>query len=127
MVVLDTCAIIDLCCEQPTLAAVTQKDIAKHGAYILSISFAEIACKIKSKKLDIGITAEALYQQIAAVGNIEIVSVGVAEWFDAIELDWLENNDPADRVLVAFAARKKLPIVSSDKKIAKFYKRTIKI
>ncbi len=95
------------------------------GSYLLSISFAEIACKIKLGKLEMGVSPKVLFNEFRQIDSIEIIDLGVEEWLDAIDLHWPENKDPADRVITAFAAKKHLSIVSSDKKMKAFYKKVI--
>lgn len=124
MVVLDTCAIIELCREAPTLSTHTEKKIYM-GCFILSVSFAEIACKVKAQKLQISLTPEELHTDFSTTSNIEIIKIGVEEWLDAIELEWDTNKDPVDRLITAFALKKKLPIVTTDNRIKRFYKNTV--
>lgn len=97
----------------------------EEGCYILSISFAEIACKIKSGNLEMHVSARELYADFCQIKDIVIVNVGVEEWLDAIELDWKNNKDPADRVITAFGIKKQIPIVTNDKKIKAFYKKVV--
>jgi PIN domain nuclease of toxin-antitoxin system len=124
MVILDTCAIIEALQPSPTFSAKTAQ-LINAGAYILSISFAEIACKIKSGKLELSLSTRKLVQKYNQLQAIEIVDIGVNEWLDSIELTWDENKDPADRLITAFAAKKKCPIVTTDQKIARFYSKVI--
>ncbi len=124
MVILDTCAIIEAIKPQPSFSLKALKFI-EENASILSISFAEIACKIQQKKLDLSISTKDLYEQFSQVDTIDIVNIGVIEWLDSIELDWKENKDPADRVITAFAMKKNYSIVTTDLKIKKFYKNVI--
>ena len=124
MVILDTCAVIEIAREKPALSTRAMKIIAK-GVYILSISFAEIACKIKLKRLEIGIEVDDLFDEFSRIPSVEIVDIGVPQWLESIELDWPENRDPADRLIAAFAVRKKIAIVTSDRKIKKFYNNII--
>ena len=124
MVILDTCAIIEALQVSPTFSVKTMQ-LIDTGAYILSISFAEIACKIKLGKLELNIPTRKLVQKYSLIQTIEIVDIGVSEWLDSIDLDWDDNKDPADRVITAFAAKKKCLIVTTDQKIAKFYSKTI--
>ena len=124
MVVLDTCAIIEICKNKPSFSAKTAK-LMEAGAYLLSISFAEIACKIKLGKLEMSVSPRTLYHEFSQIETVQIVDIGIDEWFDSIDLDWQENRDPADRVITAFASKKHLPIVTSDKKIKSFYKKVI--
>jgi PIN domain nuclease of toxin-antitoxin system len=50
-----------------------------------------------------------------------MIDIGVDEWLDSIDLDWPDNKDPADRVIIAFGAKKQIPIVTNDQKIKNFY------
>ena len=124
MVVLDTCAIIELCKTKPTLSVKTIH-LIEQQALILSISFAEIACKLKTGKLEMDLSASDLHMQYSNLTHIDIVNIGVEEWFESIELAWPDNKDPADRIITSFAIKKKIPIVTSDNKIKRFYKKVI--
>lgn len=124
MVILDTCAIIEMCLESPSFSHKTFK-LIEAGAYVLSISFAEIACKVKMEKLKMNISPQELYLNFKQIEAFTIVPVGVEEWFESIELDWSDNKDPADRVVVAFAAKHHFTIVSTDKKMKAYYKKVI--
>lgn len=124
MVILDTCALIEAIKPSPTFSNKTIK-LIDNGAYILSISFAEIACKVKLGKLEMNVTPRELLRDYSKITNIQIVNIGVSEWLDSIELNWDDNRDPADRLITSFAAKKELAIVTSDKKIQKFYKKII--
>ena len=59
MVILDTCALIELCLEEPGLKAQTLKRI-QEGSEVLSVSFAEIALKLKKGALELNLTAKDL-------------------------------------------------------------------
>src|SRR3990167_561734 len=122
MVVLDTCAIIEACKKSPGFSANTSK-LMEAGTYILSISFAEIACKVKLGKLEMSVSPRMLYEEIRQVENVEFVDISITEWLDSIELPWPENKDPADRLITAFAAKKNLTMVTNDKLIKRYYKK----
>lgn len=115
MVILDTCAIIETCKKTPGFSTKTFKQM-ENGIYLLSISFAEIACKIKLGKLEMSATTRTLYNEFRQIKHVEIIDIGIDEWLDSIELPWPENKDPADRVITAYAIKNQLPIVTSDKK-----------
>lgn len=76
-------------------------------------------------KLELSISSRDLFQQFSQVENIEIIDISVNEWLDSIELIWEENRDSADRIITAFAIKKELPIVTTDAKIEKFYRKVI--
>lgn len=124
MVILDTCAIIEACKPVPSFSANALKQIAA-GAYILSISFAEIACKIKLGKLEIDVSTKELYAEFSQIANTAIIDISVEMWLDSIELAWNDNKDPADRIITSFAAKKHLSIVTTDQKIKQFYKKIV--
>ncbi len=124
MVVLDTCAVLEACKKVPGFSLKTLKQM-EAGAYLLSISFAEIACQIKLGKLEMSVSPRMLYNEFRQIKNLEMIDIGIDEWLDSIELSWEENRDPADRIITAFAAKKQASIVTSDKKIKAFYKKVI--
>ena len=124
MVILDTCAIIEVLKPLPSFSTKVAKLMDK-GAYILSISFAEIACKIKLGKLEMNISSRELFQEFSQIEHVKIIDIGVSEWLDSIELVWDENKHPADRIITAFAIKNELSIVTTDKKIEKFYHKVI--
>jgi PIN domain nuclease of toxin-antitoxin system len=121
--VLDTCALIEICKDSPKISAKTLKKMMD-GFYVLSISFAEIACKIKFGTLEMRVTPKELYNEFCQIKDVTMVNIGVDEWLDAIELDW-KHKDPADRMITAFGMKKRLPIVTSDQKIKTYYKNVI--
>lgn len=118
---LDTCAIIYLFQEKPIIRTKTMKQI-EQGAVILSISFAEIACKAKLEKL---ILADAnvsnLLEKFENIEHMKIISVDATMWLDSVDLEWPENRDPVDRLIVSYAKKHNLSIVTSDQKMQKFY------
>jgi len=123
VVVLDTCAVIDLALEKSSMGNEVIS-LVEDGAIILSISFAEIACKLKIGKLDLGISSEELLTHYRLETDVSIVDISPELWHKSIALNW-DHKDPADRVIVAYAKESNLKIVSSDKVIQKYYPKTI--
>lgn len=124
MVVLDTCALIEATQSTPAFSSQTTK-LLEGEIHILSISFAEIACKMKLGKLKMNISVRELCQQYKQIAGVKIIGIGVNEWLESIDLIWPENKDPADRMITAYAARNDLYIVSSDNKMKDFYSKVI--
>lgn len=122
--VLDTCALIEICKDAPSFSPKTLKKM-EESFFIISISFAEIACKVKAGNLEMRVSPAQLYAEFCQIKNVVIINVGVDEWLDAINLDWKNHKDPADRVITAFAIKKQIPVVTNDKKIKAFYKKVI--
>ena len=118
MVILDTCAIIEALKPSPSFSAKVAR-LMDAGAYIMSISFAEMACKTKLGKLEMSISSRELFHKLSQIKHIQVIAVGVDEWLNYIDLAWDENRDPADRIITAFAIKHELAIVTTNKKIAK--------
>jgi PIN domain nuclease of toxin-antitoxin system len=93
----------------------------EQGVEILSVSFAEIALKIRQGKLVLNLSAEALYESYREVPSVSILDISPRHWLDSIDLSW-RHRDPADRLIVAHAVRTGRPIVTTDRKIKAFYK-----
>jgi len=99
-------------------------EIVNTGSFISSISIWEIGIKIKNGSLDIGLSIEDYAQKIKEMNCVEIIPIDEKIWIDSIKLNW-KHRDPADRVIVATALLKAVPIITKDEKIAKFFKNTI--
>jgi len=127
MILLDTCAILWWVFDKDKLskkALVGINKMESSSGYISSISIWEIGIKIVKKKIDIPVTIEELVAKIKLTGLIKIVPVDERIWINSLSLDW-ENNDPADRVIVATAANLDIPIITSDNAMRKYYKNCI--
>jgi PIN domain nuclease of toxin-antitoxin system len=52
--------------------------------------------------------------------NIEQVPVDTDLWLESLDLDW-GHRDPADRLIVALAKQRDLPILTADNLIREYY------
>ncbi len=128
MILLDTCALIDMISEKPTLSSSTF-DALQNGTTILSISFAEIACKIALQKLELALCAETLLERIQETEHFHVRDINSRMWFDAIHLHWEHqgkpHKDPADRLILSYAAAHGLSIVTTNRLMQARYPRCI--
>jgi len=127
MVLLDTHALLWWTLDPDKLskkAFAVCSEIVNTGSLISSITIWEIGIKIKNSRIDIGMSIGEYLQKIKQLNCVEIVPVDEKIWIDSITLNW-ENRDPADRVIVATALSRAVPIVSKDERISGFYKKTI--
>ena len=99
-------------------------EIIKTGSFISAITIWEIGIKIKNGALDIGMSIEDYLNKLNEMNCVEIISVDEKIWIESIKLNWA-HRDPADRVIVATAILKAIPIVTKDEKISTFYTNTI--
>ena len=125
MIVLDTSALLFWTLDPSALSAQAQQAIEQADKILVSsISIWEIGLKVKRGKLKIPITIDDYIERLNRVEKLDIISVDVQTWLANLELDW-DHRDPADRTIVALAAQKECPLVTSDGVIANFYPRTI--
>ena len=127
MILLDTCALVELTKKKPAFSAKTY-DMIRQQCCMLSISFAEIHCKIKAGKLSFGSnSAYDLYDDVKSTANMNIVNdMSPCLWFSAIDLNWetdkkKPDKDPADRLILAYAMSRNLPTATTDKMMHKLY------
>ena len=127
MILLDTHALIWWTLDPDKLSKKAQErcsGIINSGCHISSISIWEIGIKIKNASIDIGMSIDDYLYKIQQLNCVEIVPVDEKIWIESVKLNW-GHRDPADRVIVATALMKKVPILSKDEKIKKYYRNTI--
>lgn len=125
MIVLDTSALIFWTLDPQRLSPNAKQAIEQADRILISsISIWEIALKVKRQKLDIPLPVNEYVERLRQVGSLEIRAVDIQAWLDNIDLSW-DHRDPADRTIVALAARNNCPLITSDEIIANFFARTI--
>jgi PIN domain nuclease of toxin-antitoxin system len=121
--VLDTCALIWWTLDPEKLSLKASKAIESEAATISSMSIWEIGIKQKNGNLDLGMSLD-LYVKTLKSTSIEIVDVNVETWLTNVKLNW-KHKDPVDRTVVALARMRDQSLVTKDKKIRLFYKKSI--
>lgn len=126
-VALDTCALVWAATDAARLAPEARDLLARPTAeYVISsISLWEIALKHARGQIELGIPPRAFLGRLRRLANLEIVDVTPEIWLSSIELDW-PHRDPADRVIVATAQARNLPLVTRDARLLSFYPNTIR-
>ena len=121
MILLDTCALIFWTLDPGKLSASASALLKKEKKIcISSISVWEIGIKEKRKKLVLPLSFENYVKKIGKLKNFRIIPVDEQTWIKNIQLKW-DHADPADRTIVATAMLNDCRLVTSDKKILKFY------
>ncbi len=116
MIVLDTHALLWWALDPERLsepAASTLASMEKQGGFASSISIWEIGVKVKRKKLELGVALDELVRRLKRSDVLELVPVDTTIWLRALALDW-DHRDPADRVIVATALAKGVPVLTKD-------------
>jgi len=122
LIVLDTHALLWWALDPGQLsprAATTLRRMEEVGGFASSISLWELGLKIKTKQLDIGMSIEEFARRIERSGTVEIVAVDTTLWLMSLALRW-DHRDPADRVIVATALAKGIPLLTKDAAIGLF-------
>lgn len=119
MILLDTHALLWWALDPEQLserAAATVVEMDKHGGFASSISIWELGVKVKRGKLELGIALEELVRRIERDSAVELVAVDTAIWLRSLALPW-DHRDPADRVIVATALARSVPLLTKDDSI----------
>jgi PIN domain nuclease of toxin-antitoxin system len=125
MIILDTSALLYWTLDPDQLSSKAGQAIEQADRILISsISVWEIALKVKRHKLVIPLPITDYADQLQRLEALEILSVDVQTWLDNLDLDW-EHRDPADRTIVALAARFNCPLITSDCVIAEYYQETV--
>ena len=114
MIVLDTHALLWWALDPEQLskrAAATLREMEQAGGYASSISIWELGIKIKRRKLTLPMTIEEFARRIEQGGVVELVQVDTSVWLRSLSLDWT-HRDPADRIIVATALLKEVPVLT---------------
>jgi PIN domain nuclease of toxin-antitoxin system len=125
MIVLDTSAVIFWTLDPERLSPKAKQAIEQADRILISsISIWEIALKVKRQKLVIPLSMDEYVDRLRQLGSLEILAVDIQTWLDNVDLPW-DHRDPADRTIVALAARNNCPLITSDEIIADYFARTI--
>ena len=122
MIVLDTHALLWWALDPARLsprAAEVCAQMERDGGFASAISVWELGVKVKNGKLDLGMTLPEFVRRLASSAVVELVPVDATIWLRTVALDW-DHRDPADRVIVATALEKGLPIMSKDEALQSF-------
>ena len=116
MIVLDTHALLWWALDPDKLsatAAATLAEMERHGGFASSISIWELGVKVRCGKLELGISIDELVRRIERGAAVELVPVDASIWLRSLALPW-DHRDPADRVIVATALSRGLPLLTRD-------------
>jgi PIN domain nuclease of toxin-antitoxin system len=116
MILLDTHALLWWALDPAQLsprAAELCSRMEREGGFASSISVWELGIKVRRGKLDLGIPVEEFVRRVERSGAVELLPVDTATWLQSLSLAW-EHRDPADRVIVATARQRGLPVLTRD-------------
>ena len=125
MIVLDTSALLFWTLDPDNLSEKALQEIEGADRILVSsISIWEIALKVQNKMLELPLSIDDYANRLQRLEKVEIMPVDEKGWLENLALPW-EESDPADRTIVALAARFDCPLVTSDPAVTNFYPGTI--
>lgn len=122
MILLDTHALLWWALDPVHLsqaAARAVQTMEERGGYASSISIWELGVKVRRGLLELPITVDELARRVEGGGVVELVPVDTTTWLRTLSLDWA-HRDPADRVIVATAQMKRVPVLTKDRTLHDF-------
>lgn len=115
--ILDTCALLSLVgLTDRRLSDRTVEDVAIAGtAYVSACSLFEIALKCKKQNLDLNIFTDAKSFWDTALAEYDLTELPVTHdiFYDAVCLPD-HHADPFDRIIIAHARSRRIPVVTFD-------------
>lgn len=122
VIVLDTHALLWWALDPDRLSATAVETCARmenDGGFASAISVWELAIEVKRGKLVLPLSIDDLVHRLDQGGVVELLPVDTRTWLRSAALPW-EHRDPADRVIVATALEKGLPLLTKDETLHRF-------
>ena len=122
MIVLDTHVLLWWALDPDKLSRAARDatdEMERQGGFASAISIWELGIKVKRGKLVLPLSIEELARRIERGGTVELLPVDTGVWLRSLSLPW-EHPDPADRVIVATALMRGLPLATKDASIHQF-------
>ena len=125
MIVLDTGVLVYWTLDPDQLSQSASKVIEEDETKIISaVSIWELGQKIKSGDLRLPLRLSDYLERLKTVENLEITPVDAEHWMRSLILNW-DNEDIADRLIVATSMLRSCTLVSADPVIRDFYSKSL--
>jgi PIN domain nuclease of toxin-antitoxin system len=122
VIVLDTHALLWWALDPEQLSESASEVVAQMervGGFASAISIWELGVKVKRGKLELPIRIEEFARRVERGGVVELLPVDTGTWLRSLSLKW-DHADPADRVIVATALLRGVPLLTKDETIRAF-------
>lgn len=124
MIVLDTHVWLWLLHDYGRLSVQAQtlimQEQQQNGLRVSAISIWEVAVKVEPEKLVLPLEINKWYKQAREYTGLSIEPVLPEDLIASTQLPGSFHKDPADRIIVAFARRLSVPLITRDPKILKY-------
>lgn len=114
-VLLDTCAVLWLAGDQAKLssAAHAAMKAASDGLYVSSISAWEIALAASKGRIELRLQPEQWFEQAIRRYSLQVLDISWQLGMRSVALPAI-HADPCDRLIIATAQERNMPIVTAD-------------
>lgn len=122
MILLDTHALLWWALDPEQLSTTASEIVGsmeKRGGYASSISVWELGIKVARGQLELPVTVDAFALRIQQGGVVDLLPVDTTTWLRTLSLGW-SHRDPADRVIVATALLRGVPVLTKDRILHEF-------
>jgi PIN domain nuclease of toxin-antitoxin system len=116
LILLDTHALLWWALDPAQLSAEAAGVVAEmeeRGGFASAISIWELGVKVQRGKLELGLSIDEFARRVERSAIVELVPVDTTIWLRSLALPW-EHRDPADRVIIASALLKGVPLLTRD-------------
>ncbi|MBN1612395.1 MAG: type II toxin-antitoxin system VapC family toxin [Polyangiaceae bacterium] len=116
VIVVDTHALLWWALDPEKLSETARRwtaDMERHGGFASAISIWELGIKVRRGKLELPISIEELARRLERAHVVELLPVDTSTWLRSLSLPW-DHGDPADRVIVATALIRGVPLLTKD-------------
>ena len=125
MIVLDTGILVYWTLDPEQLSQSASKIIDEDETKIISaVSIWELGQKIKSGEIRLPLRLTDYIERLKTVENLEITPVDAEHWMRSLVLNW-DNEDIADRLIVATSMLRSCTLISADAVIRDFYSKSL--
>lgn len=118
-VLLDTCAIIWCVSEPQKLSAAARETVVAPDTcvFVSAISCAEIACLAEAGRIEVTPHWRTWFNRAVTDNGWIVLNIDLMTVQEAFSLPGAFHRDPSDRLIVAAARLRRMPIITADRKI----------
>ncbi|MFH1566594.1 MAG: type II toxin-antitoxin system VapC family toxin [Gemmatimonadota bacterium] len=121
MLVIDTGALVCWTLDPGRLSAAASAALdGSDGVRVSAISLWELGAGVRGGRVELPVSVREYAGRLARVDGVAVLPVDEETWLKSLELEW-DCEDVADRAIVATAALRGCPLVTSDPRMRAFY------
>ena len=96
-----------------------RRAIEQSDLLVSIVSLWEIAIKVNIGKLDLGMSYPDFVRDHISDTDVDVIDIGVSDLFEYMTLPLL-HRDPFDRLLIAQASARNIPVITTDQAFSRY-------